>query len=52
MSEDFDDIIKYDWYKNKHTLRYKNNYYLFEDFKIFIVKITPAIAKVLHNMYL
>ena len=29
MSEDFDDIIKYDWYKNKHTLRYKNNYYLF-----------------------
>ena len=29
MSEDFDDPYKYDWYKNKHTLRYKNDHYLF-----------------------
>ena len=30
MAEDFDDILfKYDWHKNKHTLRYTNINYIF-----------------------
>ena len=30
MAEDFDDILfKYDWHKNKHTLRYKNINWIF-----------------------
>ena len=30
MSEDLDYIpFKYDWHKNKHTLRYKNTHYEF-----------------------
>jgi len=29
MSEDFDNLFKHDWHKNKHTLRYKNTRYEF-----------------------
>ena len=30
MAEDFNDILcKYNWHKNKHTLRYKNTNWMF-----------------------